>query len=134
MTRAAPTSVSGSSRTNSSPPNRAMTSPTLVISVKHGHVREDAVAGEVPVRVVDLLEMIEIEHDDAEPASRGEDLFPRAKQGASVRDAGELVGQGERLQRLVFRVQPPLHLHAPHGAADLRDDLRLRSDLGEEVV
>jgi len=58
----------------------------------------------------------------------------RAEERAAVRDAGQLVGEGERLQLLVLDVQLPLHLQPSRGRAQFRHDLRRGGALGDEIV
>ncbi|HEX3534945.1 MAG TPA: hypothetical protein VHT23_12035 [Gemmatimonadaceae bacterium] len=46
-------------------PYRAITFPPRVFAKARGHVLQHLIGHQVPVRVVDLLEVIEIEHHDA---------------------------------------------------------------------
>ena len=56
-----------------------------------GHALQQAVAGRVAEAVVDLLEAVEIEHDDREGPRRREPVGDLADHGPAVGQAGELV-------------------------------------------
>ena len=115
-----------SSIANSSPPIRAALSPArMPIAQRVGHRAQDLVAGEVPERVVDLLEAVEVEHDERRPlvvapAARelgGEVLL----EAAPVPEPGQRVALGE-----VGQVQLHLALLGHVGArADHRVGLLL---------
>ena len=61
-------SETGRAITNSSPPYRATRSSARVDSrITDGDFPQHIVAGDMPVAIVDLLEMIDIEHQDRHP-------------------------------------------------------------------
>ena len=98
--------VSGRISANSSPPYRAGTSePRSDERMQLRDVDQDAVAIQVAEAVVDELEVVEVEHDDAERAMRpdGADhlLGQALVQVAVVEEARQRVAVGEVAGRLV---------------------------------
>ena len=132
-------SVPGRIATNSSPPQRASSSPPRTAPREPArHVGQHLVAGLVPVRVVDRLEVVDVDPHEREHASVAHaerDLaLELVRAVAAVRQRGQVIGQ--RLPReppvgLEQRVVEPLD-------AQRRDHARVQlgrvERLAQEVV
>ena len=110
---------------NSSPPMRKICSPVRSWRDRDGgDVAQDMIAGRMSLRVVDALEMIDVEEDERERVSR---LRPRREHGvevllerASVRQAGQGI--------------PASELGPAHHGVDARLELVLLKRLSDVVV
>lgn len=91
--------LSASRIANSSPPQRkAGVGDAHGFQQSLGAIRQRAVAGQVPEAVVDRLEAVEVEQDQAEPpalaATTGQLDPERLAEGAPVAEPGQIVGPG----------------------------------------
>src|SRR4051812_22636383 len=77
-----------------------------------GHLPQDAIARDVPKRVVVALEEVEVEHDDGEGHAChlriGDALLEAGVEGGKVEEPGEVIGLGAQLD---VAVQPGI-LHS----------------------
>ena len=91
-------------------------------TIARGDLAQQPVAGLVAQRVVDALELVEVQHDEAERLAAGDAALEPVLERAVVEQAGQVVGLGADLDR-------PVDLGVLEGDRDLRreqlDELEL---------
>ena len=94
-----------------------------------GDLHEEQIAAEVSLRVVDALEVVEVEHHDAELPAAVEQALERVEREAPVRETGERIALAELLEPRVGRREIPLaSIERAHERADDRDARAERDD------
>ena len=111
---AAASPAPGSTSANSSPPSRVGTSASRAAGAQHlGEAAQDVVAGVVAERVVDALEVVEVDHQQRQLAARAELVevpVDRELEAAAVAQPGQRIVGGEVLELL----EPPRGLDRAH--------------------
>src|SRR4029077_1449573 len=74
-------------------------------------VTENAVAREMSIRVVDLLESIEIEENETDLGALSKKALRFREEVSPIENAGELIARGQPVQLANRGVEPALTLH-----------------------
>ena len=97
-------------------------------------VAQDAVADKVSERVVDCLEIVEIEQNDAHRRALSKKFLRLRHDEAAIEDAGQLVARGESVKIADDLIERMLTGDQASRADERRDDRELRRRLLQEVV